>query len=60
MHTRAFIKHFISEGHSESLDDVSITVIDKTDGSNPSNRENYWMRTLKRFAPYGLNVADSI
>ena len=40
MHTRAFIKHFISEGHSESLDDVSITVIDKTDGSNPTNREN--------------------
>ena len=52
-------KHFESEGHTEFLDNVSITLIDKTDGSNPSKRENYWMRTLKTFAPYGLNVKDS-
>ena len=29
----------------------AITLIDKTDGSNPTNRDNYWMRTLKTFAP---------
>ena len=29
-------KHFESEGHTEFLDDVSITHIDKTDGSNPT------------------------
>ena len=29
-------KHFESEGHTEFLDDVSITPIDKTDGSNPT------------------------
>ena len=29
-------KHFQSEGHTEFLDDVSITFIDKTDGSNPT------------------------
>ena len=29
-------KHFESEGHTEFLDDVSITLIDKTDGSNPT------------------------
>ena len=36
-------KHFESEGHNEFLDDVSITLIDKTDSSNPTKRENYWM-----------------
>ena len=49
----------ILEGHTEFLD-VSITLIDKTDGSNPTKRENYWMQTLKAFAPDGLNVADSV
>ena len=29
-------KHFQSEGHTEFLDDVSITFIDKTDGSYPT------------------------
>ena len=38
----------------------AIALIDKTDGSNPTKRENYWMRTLKKFAPYSLNVVDSI
>ena len=36
-------KHYESEGHTEFLDDVSITLIDKTDGSNRTKRENYWM-----------------
>ena len=53
-------KHFESEEHTEFLDDVSITLIDKTDGSNPTKRENYWMQTLKTFTPYGLNFVDSI
>ena len=49
----------ILEGHTEFFD-VSITLIDKTDGSNPTKRENYWMQTLKAFAPDGLNVVDSV
>ena len=53
-------KHFESEGHTEFLDDVSITLIHKTDSSNPIKSENYWMRTLKTIAPYGLNVEDSV
>ena len=53
-------KHFESERRTEILDDISITLIDKTDGSDPTKRENYWMQTLKTFAPYGLNVEDSI
>ena len=34
-------KHFESERHTEFFDDVSITLIDKTDGSDPTKRENY-------------------
>ena len=49
----------ILEGHTEFLN-VSITLIDKTDGSNPTKRDNYWMQTLKAFAPDGLNVVDSV
>ena len=45
-------KHFESKRHTEFLDDVSITLTDKTDGSNPAKRENYWMQTLKIYAPY--------
>ena len=32
-------KHFESEGHTEFLDDVSVKLIHKTDGSNPTKRE---------------------
>ena len=38
----------------------AIALTDKTDGSNPTKRENYWMRTFKTFAPYGLNAVDGI
>ena len=53
-------KHFESEGQTEFLDDVLIKLVDKTDGSNPTKRKNYWIQTLKTFAPYTVNVADSI
>ena len=52
--------HFESEGHNGFLEDVSITIIDKTDGSNPTKRETFWMHTLKTLAPYGLNVENGI
>ena len=53
-------KHFQSEGHTEFLNDVSITLADKTDVSASTKRENYWMRTRTTFPPYGFNVVDSI
>ena len=52
--------HFESEGHNGFLEDVSITLIDKTDGSDPTKRETFWMHTLKTLAPYGLNVENGI
>ena len=42
------------------LENVKIMLIDKTDGQNPKKREDYWRRTLKTYAPFGLNVEDSV
>ena len=53
-------RHFSSPGHRGFLNDVSVTLIDKTDGSDPKKREDYWMKTLKTMAPYGLNIVDSV
>ena len=53
-------KHFESERHSGFREDVSVILIDKTDGSNPTKRETYCVQTLKTIAPYGLNVANGV
>ena len=42
------------------LNDVSVTLIDKTDGSDPKKWEDYLMKTLKIMAPYGVNIEDSV
>ena len=44
--------HFESEGHNSFLEDVSITLIVKTGGSDPTKREN--------LSPCGLNVDNGI
>ena len=36
MHQKHLYKHFESEEHTEFLDNVLVTLIDKTDGSNPT------------------------
>ena len=52
-------EHFKRKGHSGFLGNISITFIDETDGKDPKRRKNYWMRTLKTYAPFGLNIEDS-
>ena len=52
-------RHFSSPGRNGFLNDVSITFIDKTDPSDPLKREDYWRRTLKTMAHFGLNVEDN-
>ena len=54
------LKHFNSMGHNGFLNNVSIALINKTDGNNPKKREDYWRRTLKTYLPFGLNVGDSV
>ena len=51
-------KQFESELHSDFLDDVSVILIGKTDGSNSTKRETHWMRTMKTIGPYGLNAEN--
>ena len=53
-------EHFLEEGHHRFLEDVSITLIHKTDPSNPFQRKSYWRSTLKAMAPWGLNFEDRI
>ena len=48
--------HFCTSGHTGFIENVSITFIDKTDPSDPLNREDYWRCTLKNMPPFGLNI----
>ena len=51
-----FNQHFLSEDHHGLLEDCKTTQIDKTDSSDPSGREFFWMYELKTFPPLGLNI----
>ena len=47
--------HFLSEDHDGLLNNVEITLIDKTDPSDPERREEFWRTKLRTLAPLGLN-----
>ena len=51
-------EHFTADNHNCFLTDCSITLIYKTDGSDPTRREEYWRKVLKTVAPYGLNTLN--
>ena len=53
-------EHFKSACHSGFVGDVSITLLDKTNSKDLKKRENYWMRTVKTYAPFELNNEDSV
>ena len=57
MHPLVF-EHFSSNDHNGFLEDCRINLIDKTDGSDFTRREEYWRRVLKTVTPYGLNTVD--
>ena len=48
-------EHFHSEEYNRFLQDYSITLIDKTDDSDPIRQEEYWRVVPKTVAYYGLN-----
>ena len=52
-------EHFAADNHSCFLTDCSITLIDETDRSDPTRREEYWRKVLKTVAPYGLMVTSA-
>ena len=47
---------FLQDDHNGFLEDVEVTLIDKTQASDPAKREYYWMRTLKTLYLDGLNL----
>ena len=49
--------HFLQDDHKGFLEDVEVRLIDKAQGSDPTKREYYWMRTLKTLYPADLNIA---
>ena len=53
-------RHILNPRHNGFLNDVSITFIDKTDPLDSFKLEDYWRRTLKTFALFGLNIEDSV
>ena len=57
---RHLYEHFNLPGHSGFLNDVSITLIDKTDLKDPTKQEDFWIQTLTTKAPLGHNVEDGL
>ena len=53
-------ERFKSEGHSGFVGNISVTLIDTTNGNGPKRRENDWMKTLKTHDPFRLNIEDSL
>ena len=53
-------EYFDLPGHTSFLDDVTVTLIGKTDPRKPTEREDYWIHTLKTKAPMGLNMEDGL
>ena len=46
--------------HFGFLGNVSTTLTNKTDGKNPKRRDIFWMKTLKTYAPFALNIEDCV
>ena len=47
--------HILQDDHKCFLENVEVRLIDKTQGSDPTKREYYWMRRLKTLYPDALN-----
>ena len=48
--------HFLLGDHQGFLQDVEARLIDKTQGSDSTKQEYWWMRTLKTLYPDDLNT----
>ena len=48
--------YFLQRDHQGFLKDVEVRLIDKTQVSDPTKREIYWVRTLRTLYPDGLNI----
>ena len=53
-------QHFCSSNHNCFISYVLVTFIDRTDQSDLLKSEDYWRRTLKTMAPFGLDIEESV
>ena len=53
-------EHFSSNDHNGLIEDCSITLINKTDGADPTRREEYGRRVLKTATLYGYDRLNAI
>ena len=47
--------NFLQDDHHGFLEDIEVTLIDKTQTYDPTKRECYWMRTQRTLHPDDLN-----
>ena len=52
-------EHCNLPGPTNFLEDVTVTLTDKTDPRNPTERD-YWIYTLKTKVPIGLTMEDGL
>ena len=50
--------HFLSEDHDGLLNNVEISLIDKTYPLDPERREEFWRTKLRTLTPLGLNIEE--
>ena len=48
--------HFLQDNHKGFLEEANLRLIDKTLGSDPTERKCHWMRSLKTLYRDGLNI----
>ena len=54
-----FFAHFQSLDHNVFLEDTEFMFIDKTDPSDPTRREEFWIDTLKTRYPLEFNIMEA-
>ena len=57
---RHLYEQFNLPGHTGFLNDVCVTLIDKTDPKDPGKREDYWIYNLKTKVPPGLDAENGL
>ena len=59
-HHSYFQQQFLSEEHNGLVNDCGITLIDKTDSSDPTRQESFSIRLIKTYCPLGFNIEEEL
>ena len=53
-------EHFCDSEESGSINDFSVTFIDKTNPTNLIQGKNCWKHTFQTSVPYSLNIKENV